>query len=139
MAELSGIIQGAECDSAGCSGDAPRCSVRSSRVLGPIRQGALSNEQRATSYGVYPSAVRPTPSGPWASTVLMSGQVMAIAVPTAAGRDDTARLGGLFDAHHDRLYRLARRLSQSADDARDLVQDTFLRAARSPGSVPDGM
>ena len=43
------------------------------------------------------------------------------------------RLGALFDAHHQRLYRLARRMSRSADEARDLVQDTFLRAARAPG------
>jgi RNA polymerase sigma-70 factor, ECF subfamily len=46
------------------------------------------------------------------------------------------RLGILFDAHHQRLYRLARRMSRNADDARDLVQDTFLRAARSPQSIP---
>ena len=48
------------------------------------------------------------------------------------------RLGVLFDAHHQRLYRLARRMSGSADEARDLVQDTFLRAARAPESVPWG-
>lgn len=69
----------------------------------------------------------------------MTGQ--AIAMAAAAGRpqeDQTARIGALFDAHHQRLYRLARRLAGSAEDARDLVQETFLRAARSPGAVPDG-
>ena len=34
---------------------------------------------------------------------------------TSEGRSD--RLAGLFDAHEDRLYRLARRLSRSADQA----------------------
>jgi len=58
---------------------------------------------------------------------------------TAAVRDDAERLGGLFDRHHQRLYRLARRLCREADDARDAVQETFLRAARAPASVPDGM
>lgn len=50
----------------------------------------------------------------------------------------TDRLARLFDAHHERLFRLARRLSADREEARDLVQETFLRAARRPGSVPPG-
>lgn len=46
------------------------------------------------------------------------------------------RLETLFDAHHLRLYRLARRMSRHPEDARDLVQETFLRAARRPASIP---
>jgi RNA polymerase sigma-70 factor, ECF subfamily len=48
------------------------------------------------------------------------------------------RLEGLFDAHHERLHRLAQRLSRDAEEARDLVQETFLRAARRVDSVPEG-
>jgi len=48
------------------------------------------------------------------------------------------KLGELFDAHHARLYRLARRLTSDPEEARDLVQEAFLRAARSPARVPDG-
>lgn len=69
----------------------------------------------------------------------MNGQ--AVAMPAAIGRPDedpAARLGTLFDTHHQRLYRLARRLSRRPEDAHDLVQETFLRAARSPRSIPDG-
>jgi RNA polymerase sigma-70 factor (ECF subfamily) len=68
---------------------------------------------------------------------VMTGDAATVA---SANQADTAadRLGALFDAHHQRLYRLGRRLSGSADEARDLVQDTFLRAARAPQSVPAG-
>ena len=52
--------------------------------------------------------------------------------------DNTARLSDLFDAHEERLYRLARRLAPTVDDALDLVQETFLKAARAPGAIPHG-
>ncbi|HET7220817.1 MAG TPA: RNA polymerase sigma factor, partial [Vicinamibacterales bacterium] len=69
----------------------------------------------------------------------MTGTAIAMSATADRPADDSAaRLGALFDAHHQRLYRLARRLCRSADDARDLVQETFLRAARHVRSVPDG-
>ena len=48
------------------------------------------------------------------------------------------RIERLFAAHHQRLYRLALRLADGSDEARDLVQETFLRAARRPTAVPAG-
>jgi RNA polymerase sigma factor (sigma-70 family) len=68
----------------------------------------------------------------------MNGQPMATALPVVLPDHQADRLTILFDAHHDRLYRLARRLAPSVDDALDLVQETFLKAARSPSSVPAG-
>jgi RNA polymerase sigma-70 factor (ECF subfamily) len=63
----------------------------------------------------------------------VSATVEALQSPTS-----TDRLARLFDAHHDRLFRLARRLSSDREEARDLVQETFLRAARRPAAVPEG-
>lgn len=56
----------------------------------------------------------------------------------AMSADQANRLSALFEAHSDRLYRLARRLVSNADDALDLVQDTFLKAARSSRPIPSG-
>jgi RNA polymerase sigma-70 factor (ECF subfamily) len=68
------------------------------------------------------------------------GQVVTASLASTAGGTDPAdRVETLFDTHHQRLYRLARRLSASADDARDLVQETFLRVARAPHAVPLGV
>jgi len=49
---------------------------------------------------------------------------------------DCSRLENLFDRHHERLYCLARRLSNSVEDAKDLVQETYLRAAQKLNRVP---
>jgi RNA polymerase sigma-70 factor (ECF subfamily) len=69
----------------------------------------------------------------------MTGEVMALDATTAQVETDTAqRLAALFDAHHRRLYSLASRMCRTRDDARDCVQETFLRAARHPASVPVG-
>jgi len=68
----------------------------------------------------------------------MNGLTMATVLPADAPANPAERLSALFDTHYARLYRLARRLAPDADAARDLVQDTFLRAARAPASVPHG-
>ena len=69
----------------------------------------------------------------------MTGQALVLAAASERVDDDPgSRLAALFDAHQARLFRLARRLAVSGEDARDLVQETFLRAARSPESVPPG-
>ena len=61
-----------------------------------------------------------------------------VCLPITAEAAPGVRLAALFDAHYDRLYRLARRLTPCADDALDLVQDTFLKAAGNTEKVPSG-
>lgn len=68
----------------------------------------------------------------------MNSASMATDIALAPADDRASRLATLFDTHHPRLYRLARRLTTGPDDALDLVQDTFVRAARSPASIPVG-
>ena len=71
----------------------------------------------------------------------MNGQVAAMRAAVDEDRprqDSAARLAALFDAHHERLFRLARRLVRAPEDPADLVQETFLRAARAPNRVPVG-
>src|SRR5580700_11306613 len=68
----------------------------------------------------------------------MNGKYLTSALPAVLADNPVERLASLFDAHHDRLYRLARRLVPSTDDALDLVQETFLKAARFPKSIPVG-
>lgn len=71
----------------------------------------------------------------------MSGQVVAVTAAIDNERpheDPGARVAALFDAHHHRLFRLARRLVRFPDDPADVVQETFLRAARAPHRVPVG-
>jgi len=66
----------------------------------------------------------------------MNGLNVARILPATEVSDASERLAVLFDAHYDRLCRLARRLTVSKDDALDLVQETFLKAARSLKSIP---
>src|SRR5215469_5288001 len=69
----------------------------------------------------------------------MNGLDVVHNLAVAEVTDPAERLAALFDAHYERLYRLARRLTASTDDALDLVQETFLKAARSPKSIPGGL
>src|SRR3954447_14709735 len=68
----------------------------------------------------------------------MNGQPIVDRLSGRVVKEPSARTAALFDAHYGRLYRLARRLTSNVDDALDLVQDTFLRAAGA-SFIPDGV
>jgi RNA polymerase sigma-70 factor (ECF subfamily) len=68
----------------------------------------------------------------------MIASSLAVVGVAEAQPDASERLGRLFDAHHARLYRLARRMVSSTEEARDAVQETFLRAAKYSRSMPAG-
>ncbi|MEM7581946.1 MAG: RNA polymerase sigma factor [Acidobacteriota bacterium] len=65
---------------------------------------------------------------------MISNTETAVLSPTLLSLED--RLTDLFDTHHQRLYRLARRMSGNAEEAYDLVQECFLRAARHAHRLP---
>jgi RNA polymerase sigma factor (sigma-70 family) len=69
----------------------------------------------------------------------MNGQDLAGSLPGIMIGSAADRLASLFDVHYARLYQLARRLAPSIDDALDLVQETFLKAAQFPRSIPLGI
>jgi RNA polymerase sigma-70 factor (ECF subfamily) len=57
--------------------------------------------------------------------------------PLLAPEQPGERLGRLFDRHHLRLYRFALRMTRGDDEALDLVQDAFVRAARDQRRLPE--
>lgn len=59
-----------------------------------------------------------------------------LATVSASESTSVDRLGRLFDRSHRRLYRLGCRMARDSEQARDLVQEAFLRAARRPEALP---
>ena len=60
-------------------------------------------------------------------TVELEAPVFTPAAGTAVKRPELA-FDALFERHHESLWRLALRMAGNADTAKDLVQETFLRA-----------
>jgi RNA polymerase sigma-70 factor, ECF subfamily len=68
-------------------------------------------------------------------------ETMAFTIERGAGASDAdraERLAQLFDRHHVRLYRFALRMASRDDEAGDLLQDAFVRAAQNIDRVPAG-
>lgn len=70
--------------------------------------------------------------------VLRMTQATGTGVAEGRTMATSARLEDLFEAHHERLFRLARRLLRDSEAARDAVQEVFLRAARHADRLPAG-
>jgi RNA polymerase sigma-70 factor (ECF subfamily) len=61
------------------------------------------------------------------------------AMPQARSAPDTAAnasVAALFEQHHERVFRVARRVTGSAEDAEDVLQTVFLRIMRRDDSPP---
>jgi RNA polymerase sigma-70 factor (ECF subfamily) len=56
--------------------------------------------------------------------------VHAIAPEAAAGTTDHGSVAALFTLHHERVFRVARRITGNSSDAEDVVQNVFLRIMR---------
>ena len=69
------------------------------------------------------------PSMATMSTTADAPQGVALRQLSAA---DSNSLEGLFQRHHDRVFRTAHRVTGSAADAEDVLQTVFLRVARGP-------
>jgi RNA polymerase sigma-70 factor (ECF subfamily) len=55
--------------------------------------------------------------------------------PRTVPKTDAA-VAALFELHHERVYRVARRLTGSREDAEDVLQTVFLRLVRREEPVP---
>lgn len=55
--------------------------------------------------------------------------------PRTVPRTDAA-VAALFEMHHERVYRVARRITGRAEDAEDVLQTVFLRLVRREEPVP---
>jgi len=53
------------------------------------------------------------------------------ALITASKRGDSAALDALVRAHQDRVYAFAMRMCRNVEDAKDILQETFLGMVRS--------
>ncbi len=79
------------------------------------------------------AAVKPLKTAnPTMSTMSDAPQPVALRQLSAA---DSNSLEGLFQRHHDRVFRTAHRVTGNAADAEDVLQTVFLRVARGQESV----
>ena len=62
-------------------------------------------------------------------------QAMHMPDPRTVPKTDQA-VQALFELHHERVYRVARRLTGSREDAEDVLQTVFLRLVRREEPVP---
>jgi RNA polymerase sigma factor (sigma-70 family) len=89
---------------------------------------AAHHRSRGTA-GLYPNE-----SG--FSRVLADVETITALMVVAGEEDPRGRLERLFECHHLRLYRFALRMTRGDDEALDLVQEAFVRAAREQHRLP---